>query len=83
MCMIRVVAHERFYKDAAHEPLRPTVLKGPTHHHISPPPDVAPACSDHRGGASSSSYNSSFLKIFWGIYVWLNIMLIYPCLIMF
>jgi hypothetical protein len=27
MCMIETVAHERFYKDAAHEPLHPTVQK--------------------------------------------------------
>jgi hypothetical protein len=68
MCMIEVVAHERFYKDAAPEPLRPAILKGPAHRHISPPPDVAPSdTSQHGGASSSSSSNSDFLKMFWGI----------------
>jgi hypothetical protein len=69
MCMIKVVAHEKFYKDATHEPLRPVVPKGPARRQISPPPDVAPACATHGGGASSSSSsNSGFLKMFWGIF---------------
>jgi hypothetical protein len=34
-CMIEVVAHEKFYKDVAHEPLRPAVPKDPKTHHAS------------------------------------------------
>jgi hypothetical protein len=68
MCMIEVVAHERLYKDVAHEPLHTTVLKPPVRHHTSPPLDVAPARTTHSGGASSPSSNSSFLKIFRGIF---------------
>jgi hypothetical protein len=64
MYMIKVVAHERFYKDATHEPLRLAVPKGPACRHISPPPDVAPSRTTHHGGASSSSSNSEFLKMF-------------------
>jgi hypothetical protein len=65
MYMIEVVAHERFYKDAAHEPLRLAVPKGPACRHISPPPDVASSRTTHHGGASSSSSsNSEFLKMF-------------------
>jgi hypothetical protein len=30
--MIEVVAHEKFYKDVAHEPLHFTVPKGSLHH---------------------------------------------------
>jgi hypothetical protein len=68
MCMIEVLAHERFYKDAAHEPLRPVVSKGPAHRHISPQ-DVAPTHTAHSGRASnSSSSNSNFLKMFQGIF---------------
>jgi hypothetical protein len=43
MCMIETVAHEKFYKDVAHELLRPAVLKDSAHHHTSPPLDVAPS----------------------------------------
>jgi hypothetical protein len=68
MCMIEMVAHERFYKDAVHEPLRPTVPKPLVYHHSSPPPDVAPTRTTHGGGASSSSSNSEFLKMFQGIF---------------
>jgi hypothetical protein len=64
MCMIKMVAHERFYKDVAHEPVHPALAKVPIHSHTSPPPDAAPRCSTHSGGASSSSTNSSFLKMF-------------------
>jgi hypothetical protein len=32
MCMIETVAHERFYKDVAHEPLRPAIPKDPRSH---------------------------------------------------
>jgi hypothetical protein len=54
--MIETMAHEKFYKDVKHEPLRPAVLKDlRTHHTVSPPPAVAPSCSTHSGGASSSS----------------------------
>jgi hypothetical protein len=67
--MIETVAHERFYKDVAHEPLHPIVPKAPTRHHISPPLDVAPTRTIHSGGASSSSSaNSGFLKMFRGIF---------------
>jgi hypothetical protein len=69
MCMIEVVAHERFYKDATHEPLRPAVLKGPARCHIYPPPDVASTLTARHGDASSStSSNSDFLKMFRGIF---------------
>jgi hypothetical protein len=67
ICMIKMVAHEGFYKDVAHELLRPAVLKAPARCHTSPP-DVAPTRTTHGGGASSSSSNSSFLKMFWGIF---------------
>jgi hypothetical protein len=65
MCVIETVAHERFYKDVAHELLRPTVLKDPSSRRTSPPPDVAPTRTTRSGGASSSSStNSGFLKMF-------------------
>jgi hypothetical protein len=57
--MIEVAAYERFYKDVAHEPLRPA----------PPPPAVAPTRTTCSGGASSSSSNSSFLKMFRGIFI--------------
>jgi hypothetical protein len=34
MCMIDTVAHERFYKDVAHEPLCPAVQKALAHRHM-------------------------------------------------
>jgi hypothetical protein len=69
MCMIELVAHERFYKDVARESLRPAVPKPPVRRHTSPPPDVAPTRTTHGGGASSSSSsNSGFLKMFQGIF---------------
>jgi hypothetical protein len=40
MCMIETVAHERFYKDVAHEPLCPALPKLPICCHTSPPLDV-------------------------------------------
>jgi hypothetical protein len=69
--MIEVVAHEKFYKDVAHEPLCPAVPKGPrTHHTASPSLVVAPSLTTRSGGASSSSStNSGFLKMFWDIFV--------------
>jgi hypothetical protein len=68
--MIETVAHEKFYKDVKHEPLRPAVPKDPrTHHTASPPPAVAPSCSTESGDASSSSAEGSeMLKMFWGIF---------------
>jgi hypothetical protein len=68
MCMLKIVAHERFYKDVAHEPLRPTVSKAPARRQPSPPPTVAPSRVTHNGGASSSSSNSGFLKMFRDIF---------------
>jgi hypothetical protein len=70
ICLIETVAHERFYKDVAHELLHPAVLKDPRSHLTSPPPDVAPTRTTHSGGASSSSSitNSRFLKMFQGIF---------------
>jgi hypothetical protein len=61
---------EKFYKDVADELLRPIVPKDPrTHRTASPSPVVAPSCTTHSGGASSSSStNSGFLKMFWGIF---------------
>jgi hypothetical protein len=69
-CMIEVVAHERFYKDVAHEPLRPVVPKDlRTHHATSSTLAVAPSHTTCSGGASSaSSSNTGFLKIFRGIF---------------
>jgi hypothetical protein len=66
MCMIEMVAHDRFYKDVAYEPLCLAVSKDSTHRRTSPPPpDVAPTRTARSGGASSSSSsNSSFLKMF-------------------
>jgi hypothetical protein len=69
--MIEVMPHEKFYKDLAHEPLRPAVPKDPrTHRTSSPPPVVSPTRTTHSGGASSSSSSSKsgFLKMFWGIF---------------
>jgi hypothetical protein len=40
MCMIETVAHERFYKDVAHEMLCPAVPKDPRSRHTSPPPQA-------------------------------------------
>jgi hypothetical protein len=41
--MIETVAHEKFYKDIKHDPLRPAVPKDPrTHHTVSPPLAVVP-----------------------------------------
>jgi hypothetical protein len=69
MFMIETMAHERFYKDVAHEPLRTAVLKTPARRHISPPLNVAPTRTTHSGGASfSSSSNSGFLKMFRAIF---------------
>jgi hypothetical protein len=70
MYVVETVAHERFYKDVAHEPLRPAVPKDSARCHTSPPSDVAPTRTTHGGGASSSSSssNSSFLKMFRGIF---------------
>jgi hypothetical protein len=69
-CMIEVVTHKKFYKDVAHEPLCPTVPKDlRTHCTTSPPPAMAPSRSTCSGGATSSSNaNSSFLKMFQGIF---------------
>jgi hypothetical protein len=62
--LIETVAHERFYKDVTHEPLRPAIPNDPRSCGTSPP-IVAPARTTHNGGASSSSSsNSGFLKIF-------------------
>jgi hypothetical protein len=65
MCMIEMVAHDRFYKDVAYEPLCLAVSKDSTHRRTSPPPDVAPTRTARSGGeSSSSSSNSGFLKMF-------------------
>jgi hypothetical protein len=68
--MIEVVTMEKFYKDVAHEPLHPAVPKDPrTHRTSSSAPPVAPSRTTRSGGASSaSSTNSSFLKMFRGIF---------------
>jgi hypothetical protein len=66
---IEAVAHEKFYKDAAHDQLRPAVPKDPrTHHTSSPPLAVTHTHITCSGGASSSSQNSGFLKMFRGIF---------------
>jgi hypothetical protein len=64
------VAHERFYKDVAHEPLHPAVPKDlMTHRASSSAPAMAPSHTTHSGGASStSSSNTDFLKMFRGIF---------------
>jgi hypothetical protein len=68
--MIETVDHERFYKDVAHEPLRPAIPKALARRHTSPPLDVAPPHATRSGGtsSSSSSSNSGFLKMFQGIF---------------
>jgi hypothetical protein len=68
--MIEVVADKKFYKDVMHESLRPTVPKDPrTHHASSSTPTAAPSRTTHSGGASSApSVNSSFMKMFRGIF---------------
>jgi hypothetical protein len=67
--MIKMVAHERFVKDVAHEPLHPALHKVPIHRRTSPPPDASPSCTTRNSGASSSSSaNSGILKMFWGIF---------------
>jgi hypothetical protein len=65
MYMIETVAHERYYKDVAHEPLHLAVSKALVHRHTSPPLDVAPSRTTHSDGTSSSSSNSNsgFLKM--------------------
>jgi hypothetical protein len=68
MCMIETMAHERFYKDVAHEPLRSALPKALVHRHTSPPPDVALSHTTRSGGASSSSTNFGFFKMFQGIF---------------
>jgi hypothetical protein len=69
MCMIEMVAHERFYKDVAHELLCPAVSKDSARRHTFPPPDMAPTRTARSSGASSSSSsNSDFLKMFWDIF---------------
>jgi hypothetical protein len=72
-CMIELVAHEKFYKDVAHEPLRLIVLKDPRAPHTSsspppPPPAVAPHTTRSGGASSSSSSNSGILKMFRDIF---------------
>jgi hypothetical protein len=68
--MIEVVAHEKFYKDVAHDPLHPIVAKDPrTHPASSPTPATAPSRTTYSGDASASSANFSFLKMFLGIFV--------------
>jgi hypothetical protein len=68
--MIEVVTREKFYKDVAHEPLRPTVSKDPRAHRAGSSNHVAaPSHTTYSGGASSApSVNSSILKMFRGIF---------------
>jgi hypothetical protein len=70
MCMIETVAHERFYKDVAHEALHPVAPEALVHHDTSPPLDVAPSHATRGYGASSSSSSANFriMKMFWGIF---------------
>jgi hypothetical protein len=53
--MIETVAHEKFYKDVKHEPLRPTVPKDPRTHHTASPLVEASSRFTCSSGASSSS----------------------------
>jgi hypothetical protein len=67
--MIETVTHERFSKDVSHDLLCPAIPKDPRlHHGASPPLVVTPSRTTHSGGASSSSANSDFLKMFKGIF---------------
>jgi hypothetical protein len=68
--MIEVVTREKFYKDVAHEPLRPVVPKDlRTHHASSSATLVASSRTTHNGGASStSSTNTGFMKMFRDIF---------------
>jgi hypothetical protein len=67
--MIEVVAHEKFYKDVAHDPLHLAVPKDPSPHRASSSTLAATHFRTTRsGGASySSRANPSFLKMFQGI----------------
>jgi hypothetical protein len=62
--------HEKFYKDVAHEPLRPVVPKDPkTHRASSSTLAVAPSRTTRSGGGSSAcSSNSGILNMFRGIF---------------
>jgi hypothetical protein len=69
--MIEVVTQEKFYKDVAHEPLRPAVAKDlRTHRASSSTLAAAPSHATRSGGASSSasSVNSDILNMFQGIF---------------
>jgi hypothetical protein len=68
--MIEVVTHEKFPKDVKHASLHPSVPKDLwTHRSSSSAPAMAPARTTHKGGASSSSSQSSgMLKMFRGIF---------------
>jgi hypothetical protein len=68
--MIEVVTHEKFYKDVAHEPLRPIMPKDPRAPRASSSaPTATPSRTTHSGGASStSSSNTGILKMFRGIF---------------
>jgi hypothetical protein len=68
MCMIEVVAHEKFYKDVAHEPLHPAIPRPLVHRHTSLAPDVAPRATRGGGASRASSANSGILKMFWGVF---------------
>jgi hypothetical protein len=65
--MMKVVTKEKFYKNVAHEPLRPTVPNDLRTHRAS---SSTPSRTTHSGGVSSSipGLNSSILKIFRGIF---------------
>jgi hypothetical protein len=56
--MIESVVQEKFYKDAHHDSLRPTVLKDPRTSR------AAPSLTTHSGGAPSAlATNSDILKM--------------------
>jgi hypothetical protein len=66
--MIEVVTKEKFYKDSKHDPLRPVVPKDLRTSRASASASAAPRTTHNGGASSTSSTNSSFLKMFRGIF---------------
>jgi hypothetical protein len=66
--MIEVVTKEKFYKDSKHDPLRPVVPKDLRTSRASASASAAPRTTHSGGASSTSSTNSSFLKMFRGIF---------------
>jgi hypothetical protein len=66
--MIEMVTKDKFYKDSRHDPLHPAVPKDPRTSHASASAYAAPCTAHNSGASSASSTNSSFLKMFIGIF---------------